>query len=155
MSKKTAAGQKVISVNKKARHLYEFIDKYEAGVSLTGSEVKSLVDGQVAFKDGYVKFQNGEAWLVGVHIAPYENAGQDQHDPERPRRLLLHKYEIANMVAKVEQKGLTVVPTKVYFSNGKIKVEIAVSRGKKVYDRRDELKRRDIERDTKRQLRDY
>ncbi|EHJ47746.1 SsrA-binding protein [Solidesulfovibrio carbinoliphilus subsp. oakridgensis] len=146
------SGEKLIAQNKKARHLYEFIDKYEAGLVLVGTEVKSLRAGHISFKDGYVKFTATEAFLVGVHIAPYENAGQDGHDPERPRKLLLHAAEINTLRAKVEQKGLTVAPVRVYFKNGKVKVEIALCRGKKTFDRRDDLKNRDLARDAAREL---
>ncbi len=147
--------QKLIGRNKQAGRLYEFIETLEAGLVLTGSEVKSLREGRVSFSDGYVRFSNGEAWLVGVHIAPYENAGYAQHDPERDRKLLLHAREIQVLEAKVAQKGLTVVPVKMYFSRGKVKLQIALGKGKHVRDRRDELKRKDIERDTARQLAGY
>jgi SsrA-binding protein len=146
------SGEKLIAQNKKARHLYEFLDKYEAGLVLVGTEVKSLRAGHISFKDGYVKFTATEAFLVGVHIAPYENAGQDGHDPERPRKLLLHAAEINTLRAKVEQKGLTVAPVRVYFKNGRVKVEIALCRGKKTFDRRDDLKNRDLDRDAAREL---
>ena len=146
------SGEKLVALNKKARHLYEFLEKYEAGLALVGSEVKSLRLGRISFKDGYVKFQDGEAFLIGVHIAPYENAGYAGHEPERPRKLLLHAAEINAMRSKVEQKGLTVVPVRVYFKNGRAKVEIALARGKKVFDRRDDLKSRDLDRDAAREL---
>ena len=146
------SGEKLVALNKKARHLYEFLEKYEAGLVLMGSEVKSLRLGRISFKDGYVKFQDGEAFLIGVHIAPYENAGYAGHEPERPRKLLLHTAEINAMRVKVEQKGLTVVPVRVYFKNGRAKVEIALARGKKVFDRRDDLKNRDLARDAAREL---
>lgn len=146
------SGEKLIAQNKKARHLYEFLEKFEAGLVLTGTEVKSLRAGKINFKDGYVKFQGGEAVLIGVHIAPYENAGYATHDPERPRKLLLHASEIAALRAKVEQKGLTVVPVRLYFKNGRAKVEIALARGKKVFDRRDDLKARDLDREAAREL---
>ncbi|MGD9610256.1 MAG: SsrA-binding protein SmpB [Desulfovibrionaceae bacterium] len=146
------SGEKLIAQNKKARHLYEFLEKFEAGLVLTGTEVKSLRAGKISFKDGYVKFTDGEAFLVGVHIAPYENAGYATHDPERPRKLLLHVHEIRIMRSKVEQKGLTVVPVRLYFKNGRAKVEIALARGKKVFDRRDDLKARDLDRDAAREL---
>ena len=145
-------GEKLVAQNKKARHLYEFLEKFEAGLVLVGSEVKSLRAGRISFKDGYVKVTGDEAFLVGVHIAPYENAGIDGHDPERPRKLLLHAGEIQALRAKVEQKGLTVVPVRVYFKNGRAKVEIALARGKKVFDRRDDLKARDLDRDAAREL---
>lgn len=146
------SGEKLVALNKKARHLYEFLEKYEAGLVLMGSEVKSLRLGRISFKDGYVKFQDGEAFLIGVHIAPYENAGYAGHEPERPRKLLLHTAEIHAMRVKVEQKGLTVVPVRVYFKNGRAKAEIALARGKKVFDRRDDLKSRDLDRDAAREL---
>ncbi|WP_027185887.1 SsrA-binding protein SmpB [Desulfovibrio inopinatus] len=146
-------GEKVIGVNKKARHLYEFLDKYEAGLVLVGPEVKSLRLGRVSFKDGYVKFKGNEAYLVGVHIAPYEHAGRyDGHDPERERKLLLHAAQIRLLKSKVEQRGLTVVPVRLYFSAGKVKLEIALARGKKVYDRKEDRKDRDLKRDAAREL---
>jgi SsrA-binding protein len=153
MSKK--GGIKIIGQNKKARREYEFLDFIEAGIVLTGSEVKSLRAGRVGFKDGHVRFDRGEAYLVGVHIAPYENAGYAQHDPERPRKLLLHKREIKNLMGKIEQKGLTIIPVKMYFKNGKVKVELALAKGRKLYDQREELKKRAIARDTARELAKY
>ncbi len=146
---------RLIAQNKKARHNYEILDTCEAGIVLQGSEVKSLRQGHVSFKDGYVRFTDGEAWLVGVHIAPYENAGpvgQGGHDPERPRKLLLHNHEIKTLMNKVEQKGLTLVPLKLYFSRGKVKLLIGLARGKKTFDRREDLKRRASERDMARDL---
>lgn len=151
MSKK-APGANVIAQNKKARHIYELSDNHEAGISLTGSEVKSLRAGHVNFRDSYVDFRNGEAFLVGLHIAPYDNAGYAQHDPDRDRKLLLHAHEIENLARSVEQKGYTVVPTKLYFARGKVKVDIAVGRGKKLHDQCEDLKRRAEDRDTQREL---
>ncbi len=145
-------GVKLVSANRKARHEYEFLDFVEAGLVLTGSEVKSLREGRVNLGDGYVVFHGGEAWLTGVHISPYPNAGYAQHDPDRDRKLLLHAREIAGLAAKVEQKGLTVVPTKMYFKNGRIKVELALARGKRLHDRREELRRRAIARDLEREM---
>ncbi|GAU09959.1 SsrA-binding protein SmpB [Desulfoplanes formicivorans] len=143
---------KIIGQNRKARHLYELVEFVEAGMVLTGSEVKSLREGRISFMDGYVQFEHGEAFLVGVHIAEYENAGYAQHRPDRPRKLLLHKREIEGLMKKVEQKGLTVVPTKIYFKNGRIKLELALGRGKKLHDRRQDLKERAVKRDTAREL---
>ncbi|WP_461208407.1 SsrA-binding protein SmpB [Desulfocurvus sp. DL9XJH121] len=145
-------GTKLIGSNKNARRNYEVLDTFEAGISLMGSEVKSLREGRVSFKDGYVRLSGGEAWLVGVHIAPYEQASYFGHEPERERKLLLHGYEIDTLAAKVEQKGLSVVPLKMYFKKGRVKVEIALCRGKKIHDRREDLKARDIQRDTAREL---
>ena len=150
MSKKTSAAS--IAVNKKARHLYELSDFLEVGLSLTGPEVKSLRAGRVNFLDSYVDFRDGEAFVLSLHIAPYANAGYVPQDPDRPRRLLMHAAEIRQYAARVEQKGLTVVPVSLYFKHGKIKMEIALGRGKKLFDHRESLKRRAEERDAAREL---
>lgn len=152
MSRNSDGGAKVIAQNKKARRYFELLDRFEAGLSLMGSEVKSLRAGHVTFADGYVDFKNGEAFLVGVNIAVYENAGYAGHEPDRRRKLLLHAHEIKILRDKVEQKGLTVVPTKLYFKNGKIKAEIALARGKKLHDQRHDLKDRAEKRDMERAL---
>ncbi|QJB56454.1 SsrA-binding protein SmpB [Pseudodesulfovibrio sp. zrk46] len=154
--KKHKTSPNTIGTNKQARRLYEILETFEAGISLLGSEVKSLRGGHVSFKDGYVSFHDGSAFLVGVHIAPYEQTGPyDQHDPERRRRLLLHKHEIEVLQSKVDQKGLTVVPMKMYFSKGKVKLQIGLGRGKNVHSKKQDLKDRDIARDTARQLAAY
>lgn len=150
MSKKTSPAS--IAVNKKARHLYELSDFLEVGLSLTGPEVKSLRAGRVNFLDSYVDFRNGEAFVLSLHIAPYANAGYVPQEPDRPRRLLMHAAEIRQYAARVEQKGLTVVPVSLYFKHGKIKMEIALGRGKKLFDHRESLKRRAEERDAAREL---
>ena len=150
MSKKTPSS--AIAVNKKARHLYELSEFLEAGISLTGPEVKSIRAGKVNFIDSYVEFRKGEAWLVSLHVAPYANAGYAPQDPDRPRRLLLHAREIGRLAGTVAQKGLTVVPVRLYFSRGRVKVEIALGRGKKLHDHRETLKRRAAERDMAREL---
>lgn len=153
---KTKTASNLIGTNKQARRNYEFIETFEAGLELKGGEVKSLREGRVSFMDGYVRFTNGEAWLVGVHIAPYENVSvYDQPEPERPRRLLLHKAEILKLVAKVDQKGLTVIPVRMYWVRGNAKLEIALAKGKNVHSRKEELKSRDMQRDTDRQLAAY
>lgn len=141
-----------IAVNKKARHLYELSEFTEAGISLTGPEVKSIRLGKVNFIDSYVEFKNGSAWLNSLHIAPYGNAGYAPQVPDRPRRLLLHEREIGKFAGAVAQKGLTVVPVRIYFKNRRIKVEIALGRGKKLHDHRDALKRRAEERDAAREM---
>jgi len=152
MNKKSNASP-LISDNRKARHYYDFLEFVEAGLALRGSEVKSLRLGQVNFLDSYVDFRQGEAWLTGMHIAPYSYAGgYNAPAPDRDRKLLLHKAEIRTLAAKVEQKGLTVVPLKLYFKAGKVKVELALARGRKLHDQRDELKRRAEARDTRREL---
>ncbi len=138
--------------NRKARQLYEFIDFYEAGLVLTGPEVKSIRNGKVSFVDSYVDFKDEEALLVGLNIAVYEQGTSVKQDPTRTRKLLLHKQEIRQLSAKVEQKGLTVIPVKIYLKRGKIKMEIALSRGKHLYDRRNELKQRAENRDMEREL---
>ncbi|CAK7048669.1 MAG: SsrA-binding protein [Desulfovibrio sp.] len=150
MSQKTSPS--TIAVNKKARHLYELSEFTEAGIVLTGPEVKSIRAGKVNFVDSYVDFRRGEAWLVSLHIAPYSNAGYAPQEPERARKLLLHQREIAKLAGMVAQKGLTVVPVRLYLKRGKVKVEIAVGRGKKLHDHRESLKRRAEERDLAREL---
>ena len=149
---KTSDPVKLIARNKQVRREFELLEFFEAGLVLTGSEVKSLRAGQISFKDGYVRFKKDGAWLMDVHIAPYVHAGHDGHEPERPRKLLLHAREIAVLTAKVEQKGLTVVPVRLYLKNGKIKLEIALGRGKTLYDRRDDLKNRAVTREMEREL---
>jgi len=152
MTAPTGESIKIIAINKKARHFYEILDTLEAGLVLTGSEVKSLRAGKVNFKDGWVKFTGRfEAFLSGVHISPYENAGYSQHDPDQDRKLLLHEHQIRAWKAKVDQKGLTVVPLKLYLKKGRIKLEIGLARGKNVHDRRDALKERDLDREAKRE----
>lgn len=141
-----------IAVNRKARHLYEFLETLEAGIALLGPEIKSLRGGKVSFKDAFVFFRNGEAWLCGLYIAPYENAGYAQPAAERDRKLLLHASEIRNLAGRVEQKGLALVPWRLYFRNGRVKVEIALGKGRKLYDQRDELKRRAEDRDARREM---
>ncbi len=150
MSKKPSPG--LIVQNKKARHYYDLLEFLEAGIELTGSEVKSIRAGHVSFHDAYVNFRAGEAYLVGVRIAPYANAGYVSHDPDRERRLLLHKHEIAVLEARVNQKGLTVVPVNLHFKTGRIKAELAVARGRKLHDQRDDLKERAEQRDVQREL---
>lgn len=146
---------KIIGKHKRARREYEFLERLEAGISLTGSEIKSLRAGRLSFKDAHVRFRNEEAFLTGVHIAGYENAGYAQHEPDRERKLLLHRREIRNWMGKAEQKGLTVIPLCFYFSRGMVKVELALAKGKKVHDRREELKRRAMDRDMARAMKNY
>ena len=150
MSQKTSPS--TIAVNKKARHLYELSEFTEAGIVLTGPEVKSIRAGKVNFIDSYVDFRQGEAWLVSLHIAPYANAGTMSQEPDRARKLLLHEREISKFADLVAQQGLTVVPVRIYFKRGKIKVEIALGKGKKLHDHRETLKRRAAERDMAREL---
>ena len=138
---------KPLAVNRKARFEYELLEKFVAGVALTGSEVKSLRDGRVSLQDGYVAFEGGEAYLVGVHIAAYDNAGYANHDPLRRRKLLLHKREIKRLAGKVHEKGLTLVPLAIGVEGNWIKIELGLGRGKKLHDKRETIKRRTLDRE--------
>jgi len=144
---------KVISQNRKARHDYEILETLEAGVVLTGPEVKSLRLGRANLKDGYARPQQGEILLHEVHISPYENSPLNEQDPTRTRKLLLHRQEIKKLTGKIVEKGLTLVPLKLYFRKGKVKVELALAKGKKLYDKRESIRKRDIEREAERQIR--
>ena len=147
MATKPDSGEKLIASNKKAFHDYFVLQKMEAGVELTGTEVKSLRDGKANLKDSYVVIKRGEAFLLGAHISPYTHGNRENHDPERTRRLLLHRREIDKLEAQVMEKGLTVVPLRLYFRGGRVKAEIAVVRGKKLYDKRETEKRREADRE--------
>ncbi|MFP4391388.1 MAG: SsrA-binding protein SmpB [Desulfohalobiaceae bacterium] len=146
---------KVVAVNRKIRRLYDLLENIEAGLVLTGTEIKSIRAGKVSFKDCYVHFLGQEAFLTGLHIGQYENSGYAWHVPDRDRKLLLHRKEIDNLRGKVEQKGLTLVPTRIYLKNSKAKVELALARGRKVQDQREELKRRAMAMDMAREMKDY
>ena len=145
-------GRKVVTTNRKARHDFEILDTYEAGLSLTGSEIKSIRAGHVNLREGFVQPRGDELWLLNVHIASYEQAGMFGHDPLRPRKLLLHRREIDRIMSQVQEKGLTLVPTVMYLTRGLAKVEIALARGKKKYDKRSALRERDSERQIRRTL---
>lgn len=134
---------KLIAQNKKAYHDFEIGEKFEAGIVLLGTEVKSLREGRANLKDSYAKVKRNEVFLVGLHISPYSHASFDNHDPERVRKLLLHHAEIKKLLGKTQERGFSLVPLKVYFKNGKAKVEIALARGKKEYDKRESLKRKE------------
>jgi SsrA-binding protein len=150
------AGIKIISDNRQARFLYEILETYEAGIQLTGTEVKSIREGKVNLKDGYALIRNDEAWLLNVHISPYQASGQYfNHEPRRTRKLLLHRREISKLIGQVEQKGLTLVPLKLYFKNGWIKISIGLAKGKKLHDKRETLKRRQDEREIARAMKRY
>jgi SsrA-binding protein len=144
---------KVIATNRKARHNYFLSDIYEAGISLKGSEIKSIRAGQISIKEAYVQIDGEEAWLVDCHIAPYTQASYLGHEPKRKRKLLLHRKEINRLWDEIRKKGMTVIPTRVYLKDGRAKVEIAVARGKKQYDKRQALAKRDAERTIERNLR--
>ena len=150
MSPKSAGpkGPRPVATNRKARHDYEILDQFEAGIVLAGAEVKSLREGKVQLRDAYARVDNGAVWLLGVHVAPYAFAnGFGLVDPDRPRKLLLHRREIEEMASRVSQDALTLVPLSIYFKDGRAKVEIALARGKKTYDKRETLKRQDAERE--------
>ena len=147
MADKKVSGEKLIASNKKAFHDYHVLQKVEAGVQLTGTEVKSLREAQINLKDSYVTFKNGEAFLLGAHISPYAHGNRENHEPERTRKLLLHRRELEKLEEQVTQKGLTIVPLRVYFKGSKVKVEIGVVRGKKLYDKREAEKTRDADRE--------
>ncbi|MEJ5172718.1 MAG: SsrA-binding protein SmpB [Hydrogenothermaceae bacterium] len=140
-------GVKVIATNKKAFHDYSIIEKYEAGIVLTGSEVKSLREGSCNLKDSFVMIEDGEAWLYNCYIAPYKPAAKWGHDPYRKRKLLLHKREILRLMGKVKEKGLSIVPLQIYFKDGKAKVEIALVKGKAKYEKREAIKEKDTRRE--------
>ncbi len=142
--------EKLICQNKKARHNYFIEDTYEAGLCLLGTEVKSLREGRASLGESYAKIKNGEVFLVDAHISPYSHANRFNHDPLRTRKLLLHKREIKRLIGKVQEKGFTLIPLRLYFSNGKAKVELGLARGKKLYDKRETLKRKTIQREMER-----
>jgi len=144
---KKESAEKLIASNKKAFHEYHVLDKIEAGLQLTGTEVKSLRDAAVNLKDSYVTFKNGEAFLFGTHISPYTHGNLANHDPERTRKLLLHRREIEKLSSAVAEKGLTIVPLRLYFRASRVKVELGVVRGKKLYDKRETEKRREADRE--------
>jgi SsrA-binding protein len=143
---------KLIADNRKARHEYELLERYEAGVVLTGTEVKSLRDGGASLQQAYADVRDGEAWLIGAHIAEYGQGNVHNHEPDRDRKLLLHRKEIATLLGKVREKGLTLVPTRLYFKDGKVKVELALARGKERRDKRRDLAKRDAQRQIERAL---
>ena len=144
---------KVVATNRKAAHEYFLGERYEAGLALTGSEIKSVRAGQISLAEAYIQINGLEAWLMDSHIAPYEHSGIFNHEPRRPRKLLLHRNEIKSLWDDVRKKGITVIPTRVYLKKGLAKVEIAVAKGKKLYDKRQAIAKRDAERDIERQAR--
>jgi SsrA-binding protein len=154
-ARKPASGD--VATNRRARHKFELLDRFEAGIELTGSEVKSLRDGKAQLGDAYAVIDHGEVWLRNAHIPPYPPAAGQNHDPDRVRRLLLHRYEIERLVGRVERRGLTLVPTRIYFKGPYAKVELALARGKEQRDRRREIRdrdtRREVERDFRQRLR--
>ena len=146
--------QAILATNRKAFFNYEILERAEAGVSLVGSEVKSIREGGLNFRDSYVEFRGGELFLVGCFVGPYSHGNQQNHADNRPRKLLLHKREILKLGGKATERGLTLVPLRAYFKNGRIKLEIGLARGKKTHDKRESIKRRDIERDSRQEARE-
>ena len=145
--------EKIVATNRKARHDYEIIESLEAGIVLQGTEVKSLRAGKANLKDGYAALKDGEVFLYNVHISPYEHGNIYNHEPTRMRKLLLHKGEIRRLIGKVQERGMTLVPLRLYFKNGRAKVELGLARGKKLYDRRRDIAQRDAERELRREFR--
>lgn len=142
--------ERIAISNRRARFEYEILDSFEAGIVLVGSEVKSLRQGKANLQDSYAVIKNGEVWLLNMHISPYEQANQFNHDPVRTRKLLLNKSEIAKLNGKTNEKGLTLVPLKLYFKKGNAKVELGIAKGKKLHDKRESIKERDVEREMRR-----
>jgi SsrA-binding protein len=148
----TSEHKKILTENRKARHDYFIDDEYEAGMVLLGTEVKSLRLGRVNLKDSYAKIKNGEVFVHQMHIGQYPFAHYDNHDPLRPRKLLLHNHEIKKLIGKVQEKGYSLIPVRVYFKNGKVKMSLALARGKRKYDKRESIRNRDEKRDMERSL---
>jgi SsrA-binding protein len=151
--RKAAAGD--VATNRQASHRYDLLERWEAGIQLQGSEVKSLREGGVQLKDSYATLRDGEVWLHNMHVAPYAPASRENHDPERPRKLLLHRREIERLIGKTAERGLTLVPTRVYFKGPHAKVEVALARGKDFADKRRDLRDRDQRREIERALREH
>jgi SsrA-binding protein len=147
-----AKGEKLIADNRKARHDYHLLERFEAGLVLTGTEVKSLRQGHVSLQQAYADVRDAEVWLTGLHISPYEQGAAGSHDPDRDRKVLLHRTEISSLIGKVKERGLTLVPTRLYFKNGRAKVELALARGKETRDKRRDIARRDADRQIERAL---
>ena len=149
------AGIKIASENRKARHDYHIHETFEAGIVLTGTEVKSLRAGKANLKDSYARIENGEVFLLQMHISPYDQGNRFNHEPLRPRKLLLHRREINKLSSRVAERGWTLVPLRIYLKNNRAKVELGLVRGKKLYDKRDAIARRDADRDLQRAVKDY
>lgn len=149
-----SANDKDILNNRAAFHEYHILERYEAGIALKGTEVKSVMEGRIQLKESYVSIREGEIWLLNAHVSPYSHGNRENHEPLRTRKLLLHKREIEKLERETTVKGMTLVVTRIYWKNGRIKFEIGVAKGKKLYDKRDDLKKRDIEKDTKAQLKE-
>lgn len=155
MGDNSSNGYKIVSDNRQARYLYEILETYETGIELVGTEVKSIRQGKVNLRDGYALVRGGEVWLHNVHISPHQQASQVfNHDPRRTRKLLMHRDEIRKLIGQVEQKGLTLIPLKLYLTRGWVKATLALARGKKLHDKREDLKRKQEKREIDRALKD-
>ena len=152
--RKAASGD--VATNRQASYRFHLLERFECGIVLTGTEVKSLREGNAQLKDAYAVVRDGEVWLIGLYIAPYGPAARENHDPERPRKLLLHRYEIERLVGRTRERGLTLIPTRIYFSGSRsrAKVELALARGKDLYDKRESIRKREMARDVQRELRE-
>jgi SsrA-binding protein len=146
--------EKLIASNRKAHHDYDILETYEAGLVLRGTEVKSLRDGRADLKDSYARIEREEAWLLGCHISPYAQGNRANHDPDRPRKLLLHRGEISRLLGKIMEKGLTLVPLRLYFKSGRVKVEMGLARGRKLLDKRHVIREREARREMDRAVRE-
>ena len=147
-----AEEEKNITINRKVRHEYSILQSFEAGIVLQGTEVKSCREGKVSLVDSYAQIKGSEVWLVGMHINPYKHGNINNHDPMRTRKLLLNASEIRKLIGKVKEKGLTLIPYRVYFKRGKVKVELVLAKGKKVYDKREDIRKRDFAREQERRV---
>jgi SsrA-binding protein len=148
--RKAAAGD--VATNRRARHRFELLETYECGIELLGTEVKALREGKAQLGDAYAVIEGGEVWLRNVHIPPYPPAADQNHEPERPRKLLMHRYEIERLIGRIQRRGLTLIPTRIYFKGPRAKVELALARGKEHRDRRREIAERDMRREVEREL---
>lgn len=155
MAQERSDGRKVVARNKKARHEYEILDTWEAGVVLRGPEVKSIRAGKVSLAEAFARVDDGEAWLYGMHVTPYDPAARSNVDPVRPRKLLLHASEIRRLIGATREKGLALVPLDLHFRRGRAKIDLALGRGKKLHDKRETLKRKNHQREMQRELKKY
>jgi SsrA-binding protein len=155
-TRKRKANAGDVATNRQAAYRYHLIERFECGLVLTGTEVKSLREGKAQLKDSYATVRDGEVWLIGLYIPPYGPASRENHDPERPRKLLLHRSEIERLIGRTAERGFTLVPTRIYFAGerSRAKIEIALARGKDLYDKRDTIRKRDMARDVQRELRE-
>ena len=154
MARDSAEGRKIVASNRRARHEYDVLERMEAGIALTGPEVKSIRAGKVSIAEAFARVDNGEVWLHGMHISPYEPGGRWNVDPLRARRLLLNRKEIRKLIGGVEEKGRTLVPLEIYFVRGRAKVDLAVAKGRKLHDKRDALKKQEAKREVERAVRE-